>query len=142
MDLPCMESGNKHVVVFQDYLTKFPLVFPVPDQKAIQLPHLLVEEVIPLIGVPEALLSDRDTNLLSHLIKDFCKMLGIQKLNTTAYYPQCDGMVEWFNCTVKTILRKNAATYSNQWDRYIFSTLYAYRNTPHESTGFPPYVWD
>jgi len=32
MDLLCTESGNK---LFQDYLTKFPLVFPVPDQKAI-----------------------------------------------------------------------------------------------------------
>ena len=62
MDLPCTESGNKHVVVFQDYLTKFPLVFPVPDQKAVQLARLLVEEVVPLIGVPEALLSDWGTN--------------------------------------------------------------------------------
>ena len=53
MDLPCMEAGNKHVIVFQDYLTKFPLVFPVPDQKTIRLSCLLVEEVIPLFGVPK-----------------------------------------------------------------------------------------
>jgi len=61
MDLPHTESGNKHVVVFQDYyLTKFPLVFPVPDQKTLRLARLLVEEVIPLFGVPEAVLSDRE----------------------------------------------------------------------------------
>ena len=138
MDLPCTKSGNKHVVVFQDYLTKFPLVFPVPDQKAIRLARLLVEEVVPIFGVPEALLSDRGTNLLSHLMKDLCKMLGIKKLNTTAYHPQCDGMVERFNRTLKTILRKHAATYGNQWDRYLFSALYAYRNTPHKSTGEKP----
>ena len=67
MDLPA-KSGNRHGVVFQDFLTKFPLVFSIPDQNAICLAKLLVEQVIPLFGVPESLLSDRDTNLLSYLM--------------------------------------------------------------------------
>ena len=33
MDLPKTELGNKHVLVFQDFLSKWPLVFPIPDQK-------------------------------------------------------------------------------------------------------------
>ncbi len=52
MDLPKMESGNKHVAVFQDYLTKWPLVFPVPDQKPVRIAQILVEEVVPMFGVP------------------------------------------------------------------------------------------
>ena len=87
MDLPMTESGNKHVVVFQDYFTKWPLVYPVPNQKAIRLVELLTKEVIPLFGVPKALLSDRGTNLLSHVMSDVCVRLGIVKLNTTAYHP-------------------------------------------------------
>ena len=79
MDLPRTDQGNKHVVVFQDFLTKFPLVFAIPDQKAIRLAHLLVEEVIPLFGVPEALLWDRGTNLLSTLMKDICEMISLHK---------------------------------------------------------------
>jgi len=35
-----------------------PLVYAVPDQKAIKLVELLTKEDIPLFGVPEALLSD------------------------------------------------------------------------------------
>ena len=138
MDLPLTRSGSKHVVVFQDFLTKWPLVFPVKDQKAITLAKLFVEEVIPTFGVPEALLSDRGTNLLSHLMLDLCKLMGIKKLNTTAYHPQCDGMVERFNRTLKTILRKHAAMFGDQWDTYLYGVLYAYRNTPHESTGEKP----
>lgn len=34
MDLPSTEQRNKHVVVFQDMFAKWPMVFPVPDQKA------------------------------------------------------------------------------------------------------------
>ena len=101
MDLPLTENGNRHVVVFQDFLSKWPLVFLVPDQKAERLARLLVNEVVPFCGVPEALLSDRGTNLLSHLMQDVCRLLGVKKLNTTAYHLQCDGMVERFNRTLK-----------------------------------------
>lgn len=74
-------------------MSKYPLVFPVPDQKSVRIARLLVEDVVPFFGVPEALLSDRGSNLLSHLMRDVCEMLGVKKLNTTAYHPQCDGMV-------------------------------------------------
>ena len=119
MELPVTDSGNHHVV---DFLTKWPLVFPVPDQKAVRLVKLLTEEVIPLFGVPEALLSDTGTNLMSTLMLDICKKLGIRKLNTTAYHPECDGMVERFNRTLKTALLKHAATYGSQWDEYCLLT--------------------
>ena len=65
-----------------------------PDQKAHRIVKHLVEDVIPFFGVPEALLSDRRTNLLSHLMLDVCRQLGISKLNTTSHHPQCHGMVE------------------------------------------------
>ena len=138
MDLPVTELGNRHVVVFQDFLTKWPLVFPVCDQKAVRLVKLLTEEVIPLFGVPEALYSDSGTNLMSHLMLDICKKLGIRKLNTTAYHPECDEMVDRFNRTLKTAIRKHAATYGPQWNRYLSGILFAYRNIPHDSMGEKP----
>ena len=74
MDL--IKTGNSHVVVFQDYLSKWPIVFAVLDQKSVTLVRLLVEEVIPFFGVLEPLLSDCGTNLLSFLVKDICQLLG------------------------------------------------------------------
>ena len=138
MELPTTEQGNRYVLVFQDFLTKWPMVYPMPDQKSVRVAKLLVNEVIPQFGVPEPLLSDRGTNLLSHLMTDVCRLLGIKKLNTTAYHPQCDGMVERFNRTLKTMLRKYAAEFSTQWDRYLPGALWAYRNLPHDSTGEKP----
>ena len=138
MDFPKTVKGNCHVLVFQNYLTKWPLVFAIPDQKSTRIARVLVEEVIPFFGVPKALLSDRGTNLLSHLMKDLCEILGIKKLNTTAYHHQCDGMVERFNRTLKAMLRKQAVTFGSQWDQYLPGVLLAYRNTPHETTGEKP----
>ena len=138
MELPKTEKGNKYVLVMQDFLTKWPLVFLMPDQKTTRIVKLLVNEVIPFFGVPEALLSDRGTNLLSHLMRDVCAMLGIEKLNTTAYHPQCDGLTERFNRTLKALLRKHSVKFGRQWDKHLPGVLWAYRNTPHDSTGEKP----
>ena len=59
-----------------------------------------------MFGVPESLLSDRGTNPLANVMMDVCSLLGITKLNTTAYHPQCNGMVERMNRTLKAMLRK------------------------------------
>ena len=75
MDLPQTERGNKHVVVIQGWGTKWSFVFAVPDQKLSRIARLPTEEIIPRFGVPEALLSDEGTNLLSHLVLNLCKML-------------------------------------------------------------------
>ena len=68
-------------------------------------------------------------------MQDLCSILGITKLNTTAYHPQCDGMVEQFNRTLKSMLRKHAARFG---PKYLSAVLWAYRNTPHESRGEKP----
>ena len=79
MDLLMTEDGNKHVVVFQDYFTKWPMVYLVPDQKR------LIKKMVPFFGV-------HGTNLILHLMTDVCAKLGITKLNTTAYHLECDGV--------------------------------------------------
>ena len=114
------------------------MVFAMPDQKAQRLVQILVDEVIPFCGVPEALLSDRGTNLLSHVMLDVCELLRVTKLNTTAYHPQCDGLVERYNRTLKTALRKHAARFGTQWDELLPGVVWAYRNTPHEATQEKP----
>ena len=60
-----------------------------------------------MFGVPESLLSDRGANLLANVMKEVCELLGITKLNTTAYQTQCNGMVERMNRTLKAMLRKH-----------------------------------
>ena len=100
--------------------------------------HLLADEVVPMLGVPKALLSDRGTNLSSHLVQDVKQLLGIIKLNTMAYHPQCDVMAEQLNQTLKAMLRKSCAKFGRQWDRFLPGVLWANRNMPHESTKEKP----
>ena len=81
---------------------------------------------MPVFGVPEALLSDHGANLLSHLMCAICQILGIKKLNTTSYHPQCNGMVERLNRTLKAMLRRPAGRFGTQWDQFLPGVLWAY----------------
>ena len=70
-------------------------------------------------------------------MKDICKMLGIEKLNTTTSHPQCNGVVKRFNQTLKTMLRKQAAKFGVLWYQYLSGVLWAYHN-PHPPPPPPP----
>ena len=96
MELSVTTRGNKYVIVFHDLFTKWSMVYPTSGQKAERIARLLVEEIVPIFSLPEAHLSDRVTNLLSLLIKDVYKFLGIEKLNMTVHHPECDGATESF----------------------------------------------
>jgi len=67
-----------------------------------------------------------------------CARLRIVKLNTTAYHPECDGMVERFNRLLKAMLRKHVSRFGTQWDQYLSGVLWVYQNTPHDTTGEKP----
>ena len=58
----------------------------------------------------------------------------------TSYHPAYNGMVERLNRTLKATLRKHAAKFGAQWDKFLPGVLWAYRNTPHDSTHEKPFL--
>ncbi len=83
LQLPLTASGNRYVVVFADYLTKWVEGFGVPDQSAETIARLLVNEIFCRHGAPEHFLSDRGPNFLSELFTEVCRLLNIKKLGIT-----------------------------------------------------------
>ena len=67
-------------------------------------------------GAPEALLSDKGTNLLSHLILNVCVLLELKNLTQQLI-------------TLSAMLHKQAVTHGAQWDKCLPGVLWAYRNT-------------
>ena len=123
-----------------DYLTKWPEVFATSNQEALTIAKLLAEHIVPRHGVPRKLLSDRGANFLSKLMTELYRLLGIQKVNTTAYHPQTDGLVERFNRTLTDMLAKSAKDNPRNWDKRLPQVLFAYRTSPQESTELTPFM--
>ena len=133
-------SGNKYIVCFTDYLTKWAEAFPVKRQTAEVIASLLVNKIIFRFGSPATLLSDRGTQFLGRVVRQTCKLFKIKKVNTTAYHPQCDGLTEKFNSTIVKMLSKYCDANQNNWDEFIDSALFAYRTSPlTNSTHYTPF---
>ncbi|XP_066512296.1 uncharacterized protein [Hoplias malabaricus] len=69
----------------------------------------------------------------------FFQHLGITGIHTTPYHPQTDGLVERFNQTLKTMLKKFVSDTGKDWDKWLPFLLFAYREVPQASTGFSPF---
>ena len=134
LQLPFTTQGNCYVVVFMDYLTKWPEAFAIPDQKAERIAKMFVENIVCQHRIPEELLSDRETNFLSTLIQEVWKLLGVKKINTSGYHPQTDGLVENFNSTLISMIAKSCEACNHNWDARLPYLLFAYWVSAQEST--------
>ena len=76
---------------------------------------------------------------MSTLLQELYTVLHIRRIRTTPYHPQTDGLVERFNGTLKSMLRKFVGRSGKDWDEYLPYLLFAYREVPQESTGVSPF---
>ena len=71
------------------------------------------------------------------MLHQMLQAFGIKKSRITAYHPQCDGMVEQFNCSLLQLLRCYVSI-EEDWESYLPLVLYTYRTAPHSTTGVSP----
>eukprot|EP00794_Sanderia_malayensis_P006406 gene6406-biopygen4734 len=137
--LPETSRGNRHLLVIMDHFTKWCEVFPTKDQKARTVASILVSKVFSRFGPPNVLHSDQGRNFESNLMHEICDLMGIHKSRTTAYHPQCDGLVERQNRTLQNMLVPFVSSHKDDWDLWVDLVAFAYNTSCHESTGFSPY---
>uniref|UniRef100_A0A1X7T3K8 Integrase catalytic domain-containing protein n=1 Tax=Amphimedon queenslandica TaxID=400682 RepID=A0A1X7T3K8_AMPQE len=136
--LPKSRSRKQYILVICDYATRFPEAIPM---RSIDAAHI-AEELLHLfarVGVPEEILTDQGSNFTSQLLTEIYQMLRVRPIRTTPYHPQTDGLVERFNGTLKSMLRKVVTKEGKDWDKLIPYLLFAYREVPQASTGFSPF---
>jgi hypothetical protein len=76
---------------------------------------------------------------LSGLLKEVQLLLGFKKVNTSAYHPQTDGLVERFNRTLTAMLAKTVERGGRDWDQRLPFVLFAYRASQQPSTLESPF---
>jgi transposase InsO family protein len=132
------KKGNKYILTVIDEGTRYPEAFPLPSIEAERIAQSLVQ-LFSRVGVARVILSDQGSNFTSTLLKQLYEMLGIKGITTSPYRPQSNGKCERYNGTLKKVLKKLCITYEKDWDEMLPYALFAYRETPHEETGFSPF---
>jgi hypothetical protein len=131
-------TGNRYVLTIVDTATRFPEAIPLRKIDTVSVAEALLT-VFSRVGLPQEILSDCGTQFVSDMMKEIYRLLSISSVTTTPYHPQSNGMVERFNGTLKSMLRKVTRMEPQEWDRYIPALLFAYRELPNETLGFSPF---
>ena len=135
---PASEKGFRYVVVMVDYATRYPEATPLKSIEASQVAEALWV-MFSRVGVPRKMVTDRGSQFTGECMAELRKLLSIKGNMTTPYHAQANGLVERFNGTLKSMLRKLAGEQPKEWDKYIPALLFAYREVPQASTGYSPF---
>ncbi len=135
----CRHTGNRYVIVFIDYFTKYVELVAVPDIKAETVARSFVKEVVCRHGTPLYLHSDRGTNYLSNIVRETCKILQVTKTHTTSYHPQCNGQSERMMSVILASLAKRLDEQHDTWDQHLPFVQFVHNTTPClDSTRYTP----
>ncbi len=67
---------------------------------------------------------------------NICGSISIKQLTSTPYHPICNGLVEKWNGTLKTIVKRSCAEQPKLWDRNLPAVLFANHEAKQESLQF------
>ncbi len=130
--------GHRFALVLVDYATRYPEAVALRNISAKSVAEALFS-MISRVGIPKEILTDQGTAFMSRTIRELYGLLGIKSVRTSVYHPQTDGLVERFNRTLKTMIRKFVHEDAKKigtsgWNP--FCSLCARSHNPPR--GFPP----
>lgn len=128
---PLPVSQNRYgkfdqICVIIDHLTS--MVHLVPTKTTYQAKHiaeLIFETVYKLHGLPERIISDRDSLFTSVFWQELHKLLGTELRLLSSYHPQTDGATERANRTMTQMLRQCVALDQKDWVSRLPAIEYA-----------------
>jgi hypothetical protein len=137
-DLPEAENCTTIWVVV-DRFTKMAHFIPLKEKTATYVAQQFVTHIWKAHGLPDDIVSDRDTAFTLKFWKEVMGFLGIQQRMSTAFHPQTDGQTERINQVLEAYLREYCNYEQNEWAELLPLAEYAYNNSFSSATGLSPF---
>jgi transposase InsO family protein len=137
-------KGYDSIVTITDHnCTKGVILIPcLETMGAEDLAEEYKQRAFPYIGLPQKIISDRDTQFTSHFAKEICRQLGIEQNISSTYHPQTDGQSEKTNQHVEMALRIFCNFQQNDWVDYLPVVQYMLNARVSETTKKAPFeLW-
>ena len=105
---------------------------------AAQTTELYFQHVWTYFGLPNSIISDKDSRFISTFWKTIWALLGCQLKLSTTFHHQTDGQTEVVNKVLVHALYIHFGR-SKQWDNYLHILQHSYNKATHSSMGFSPF---
>jgi len=142
---PLPQSTNRlgsfdMITVIIDHLTSMVhLVGSRQDYKARDVAELIFENVYKTHGMPDRIISDRDSLFTSNFWEHLQSLVGVVLHKSSAYHPQTDGATERANRTVIQMLRMSIAPEQRDWIHKLPAIEFAFNSATSSTTGYSPF---
>jgi hypothetical protein len=134
-------AGYTSILVVVDKLTKYNHFLPLSHPyTASQVAQLYLDHVFKLHGMPEALISDRDSIFTSRLWQALFHLSRTEMRMSTAYHPQTDGQTECVNQCLETYLRCFISSCPTKWSKWISLAEFWYNTLYHTAIKMAPFM--
>ena len=101
--------------------------------------NALYEDVIARTSVTSAVLTDLGREFTAEILDRLYARLGITRLCTSGYHPQCDSKCEQVHCSVHDMIVKFIEHDFRNWAAYLPGICLAYNSSIHIATGYAPH---
>ncbi len=128
-------NGYNYIVTMIDRGTRWPEAIPTKNITAENIARIVLTHWIARFGAPIRVTTDQGRQFESLLFQELAVKLGIQKIRTTSYHPQANGMVERWHRTLKAAIRAYA---TDRWTEILPLVLLGLRLAINSDSGVSP----
>ena len=98
-----------------------------------------IRDIVRLHGMPESIVSDRDSKFTSKFWRELHRAMGTKLLMSTSFHPQTDGHSERAIRSIGQILRTTVSADQRDWFPRIPLVEFALNSSINSSSGFAPF---
>jgi len=133
-------DGYMKIWVIVDRFSKMAHFIPLRTEDHIkELAFSFMKEIWCLYGLPESIVSDRDTRFTSKFWTTLMQLLQVKLNLSTAFHPESDGQTERVNQTLEQYLRSYCSYQQDNWISLLPFSEHAYNTSMSQSTKASPF---